>query len=487
MEIDRREFLKFAGSSAAQLSLATFGLGLAASASPQSNALPDAAVTRRVLDDFKAALDERWSYRHANGADFDGAIAALRRRASARISLDDLGIELHKILALGIDGHSRVVGYKLPGSHYLPFLIEPEGQRFIAFRSDRGSFLADRFPYLTRMDGRDVSEWCDAAAVLVPKGSPPYLRHRCLALMRHIEFVREVMQLPRKDTIEVVLAGSDGNSRRTLKLQLDTSLPAYGVWPRINSRILEGNVAYLRLPYMDSESSTKEIKDWMPKFRDTRGLIIDVRDNDGGDRDALRLIYSYLAAPTDGPRVFTAAAYRLHPANNEDRLARGHFMYSANAKEWTETQRQAVADFAKTFQPKWELPKEQFSDWHYMALTRLNDADIYQYRGPVIVLMNGKCFSATDVFLAGLKGMKNVTLLGTSSSGGSADTQEVFLGTTPLRLRIGSIASFQSDGRLFDGNGVQPDVVVQPLPEYYIGGSDNVLTKALKRIRLVTP
>jgi len=49
------------------------------------------------------------------------------------------------------------------------------------------------------------------------------------------------------------------------------------------------------------------------------------------------------------------------------------------------------------------------------------------------------------------------------------------------------MASFESDGRLFDGNRVQPDVVVQPLPEYYIGGSDSVLAEALKRIRLVTP
>jgi hypothetical protein len=31
-----------------------------------------------------------------------------------------------------------------------------------------------------------------------------------------------------------------------------------------------------------------------------------------------------------------------------------------------------------------------------------------------------------------------------------------------------------------DGNGVQPDVVIEPVPEYYIGGRDNVLEEALK-------
>jgi hypothetical protein len=30
------------------------------------------------------------------------------------------------------------------------------------------------------------------------------------------------------------------------------------------------------------------------------------------------------------------------------------------------------------------------------------------------------------------------------------------------------MASFQADGRLFDGHGIHPDVLVEPAPEYYI-------------------
>ena len=74
-------------------------------------------------------------------------------------------------------------------------------------------------------------------------------------------------------------------------------------------------------------------------------------------------------------------------------------------------------------------------------------------------------------------------LLGTPSSGGSAFTQDVVLGATPLRLRIGSIASFQADGKLFDTNGIRPDVLVEPIPDYYIGGRDNALEEAVRRIR----
>ena len=45
------------------------------------------------------------------------------------------------------------------------------------------------------------------------------------------------------------------------------------------------------------------------------------------------------------------------------------------------------------------------------------------------------------------------------------------------------MVSYQADGRLFDGIGITPDVLVRPAPEYYIGGADLALAEALKRIR----
>jgi hypothetical protein len=442
---------------------------------------PEPEALQLALDEFKAALDERWSYRHASRTDFDAAIAALRKKVDAGIPVNDFAIELQKIIALGIDGHASVTGHVLSPGGCLPFLVEPEGERFVAFKPDRTDFLADGFPYLTRIDGKDVADWCAAAAVLVPKGSQQYVRDHCLRHLRNIDFLRELMGRPKKDTIEIELSARDDKTRKTLTLPVAPRIPVYDEWPRNGSRLLEGNVGYLRLARMD-QNAVKEIKQWMSKFRDTAGLVVDVRDNGGGSRDVLLLLYSYLASPEDPPRVFTAAAYRLHKEHKEDHLAR-RFMYRANAKEWTEKERQAVAHFAKTFKPEWELPKGQFSEWHYMALNRLDDPAVYHYRRPVVVLMNAKCFSATDIFLAGLKGMNNVMLLGTPSGGGSALGQNITLGATPLRIRLGSMASFQADGRLFDGNGVRPDVVVEPAPEYHIGGPDNVLKEAMKRVK----
>jgi hypothetical protein len=442
---------------------------------------PGAAAFHRALDDFQAALDRRWSYRHANGADFDGAIDALRKKIDAGISSDELGLELEKIVALGIDGHAGVSGHTRPGAGHLPFLVEPAGDRFVAFSPERTALLADGFPYLTKIDGRDVADWCAAAATLVPKGSPQYVRRRCLAYLRNVDFMRGLLGLPGGGPVEVTLAARDGDARLTVTLPLAAKAPSLGTWPRAGSRILDGNVGYLRLASMVRKTSLAEIKSWMPRFRRTAGLVVDVRDNNGGDRDALVLLYSYLAAAADPPRVVNAACYRLHERHPKDHLARNHSMYRAGDAKWTGEERRAIAEFARAFEPEWELPAGQFSDWHYMVL-RGGGRGRYRYDQPVVVLMNGRCFSATDVFLAGLKGVRNVTLLGTPSSGGSAFGQEVALGATALRLRIGSMASFQPDGRLFDGHGVSPDVLVEPAPEYSIGGADPVLAEAVRRI-----
>jgi hypothetical protein len=469
------------------LGIIAFNLFTGSVASPgraqnTTNPLLEPTVSAAAIDAFKAALDDHWSYRHANESDFDRAIAALRKRVERRISQNELGVELQKILALGIDGHSRVSGFSLPPGGYLPFLIEVSGRRLVAVEPQRKAFLADGFPFLTKIDGRDVDEWCSTAAVLVVKGSPQLVRTRSTALLRNLDYWRDVMKLPRRPTVTVELADGAGR-RKTLTLPVASSLPAYGIWPIAGPRVLEGNIGYLRLKTMEASTSAPEIKTWMPRFRDTIGLIIDVRDNNGGDRDALMLLYSYLAAVDDPPRVFNAAAYRLYKDHPDNYLAVEHRMYRANATEWSAAQRAAVARFAKKFKPQWRLPKGQFSDWHYMALTRMEDPEIYYYRKPVIVLLNGKSFSATDVFLAGLKGMENVRLMGTPSSGGSAYSREITLGETQLVLRIGSMASFQADGKLFDGNGIHPDVLIEPVPEYYIGGRDNVLEEAMRRIK----
>jgi len=59
---------------------------------------------------------------------------------------------------------------------------------------------------------------------------------------------------------------------------------------------------------------------------------------------------------------------------------------------------------------------------------------------------------------------------------------EQTLHTDPLRVRLGTMVSFQSNGSLFDTRGVRPDVHVEPTPGFFIGDEDDQLRAAVRII-----
>jgi C-terminal processing protease CtpA/Prc len=44
------------------------------------------------------------------------------------------------------------------------------------------------------------------------------------------------------------------------------------------------------------------------------------------------------------------------------------------------------------------------------------------------------------------------------------------------------MASFQPNGQLYDGNGIQPDILVEPAPTDFIGQTDTLLETAIRTI-----
>jgi hypothetical protein len=432
---------------------------------------------RAVVDEFQTILQERWSYYSYSAGEIEPAIASLAERIDEFSTTSALALELQKIVALGIDGHAEVRGWRLAGG-FLPFLIEPSGDRFIAFKPTRDQFVVDGFPFIISVDGRPFADWCNAAESLVPKGSPGYIRRHALRQLRNIEYWRGELGLPQGPPLQVELASLDGTASKTISVPIIDNQQLYGVWPKLRSRVLPEDVGYLRLEAMD-DAAVAAIIENMPRFRGANGMVVDVRDNGGGSREPLRWLYSYLAPEENPPRVANCARYRLFAGFGDDHLT-SRFLYPADSSTWNERERTAIAEFQKSFRPEWQPPDDEFSPWHYMVLSRLDDPRIFHFSKPVVILMNEKCFSATDVFLAALKGMPNVTLVGTTSGGGSARAETVRLNNAPISLRLGSMVSFMRNGQLFDGRGVQPDIVIHPEPDYFIGRSDNALTEAAK-------
>jgi len=449
----------------------------------QAQARPD--VTRRVLtqeeveadlDAFERLLQERFAYLKMHHVDYHAALASIRQRARQGMPALVFARELQKVFGLFIDGHAGL-DVEVPGG-YLPFLIRPAGNRFVAFMPDRTGFLDEAHPYITQLDGKPLAEWINTLAPYIAKGSPQYVTHQVLRRLRTLQFVRPLMGITNTDQVQVALASADGQDVVTKVIDLSDKSPIYGTWPIRESQVLEDNIGYLRLASMDEEA-VEAVNAWMPRFRDTEGLIIDVRGNGGGSRDALLEVFPYFMTPDDAPYIANVAAYRLYNGFGEDHLE-ARFMYRADAPRWREAERSAIEAFMQAFDPEWIPPADDFSAWHYLVLSKKQDDPRYHYDNPVVVLLDDRCFSATDIFLGAFKGWRKVTLMGTPSGGGSARSVGFALPHSGLQGRMASMASFQRNGKLYDGNGIQPDVELEPSPAYYIqGGHDHSLEYAI--------
>jgi hypothetical protein len=448
----------------------------------------DAVAAAEDLDQLEWLIEHRFSYAKRLGVDTRAVLDAIRSGLGDGITKGALSIQLQKAIALYGDGHSGVDGYEgdLPRG-FAPFLVEHAAQGPVAYRADRSGLLDDVRPYLVAIDGVPVARWVDAAARAVARGAPHFVRHRALRGLRGIAWLRAETGLPPSATVKVEVSRAGGKDPKTLDLPLADRRPVFGEWPRTATRTLPGNVGYLRLASMDGEREFLEgLVAAMESLRGTKGLVVDVRGNGGGSRRALQVLFPYFLRPQDPPRVANVAAYRLGPGEPPDEpegYLANRFLHPLAWSGWPSASRQAVDAVAKAFRPEWVPPAGEFSAWHYFALDRGTDARAFSYEKPVVVLQDSACFSATDVFLGALKGLRRVTLLGTPSGGGSGRKESHRLWNSGITVELSTMASYLPDGTLYDGRGVEPDVRLEPEPGDFVGRGDSVLEAALLRLR----
>ncbi|MFB0524353.1 MAG: S41 family peptidase, partial [Phycisphaerae bacterium] len=446
------------------------------------------------LDELEWLMEKRYSYLKLRAVDYTAALDTVRISLGDGISRSDFGLQMTKLLNLFGDGHSRVasstVQLKSLSSAFLPFLIEESNGRLLAFKSDRSNFLDPNFPFLRDIDGLPVDSWLQIAGQFVAQGSAQYFRYHSIRNLRYIECLRKELRLDKTGPVEVELVSAAYSSTKHIELSLVKRCPVYGFWPRpehqikslkdarVESKILPPNIGYLRFVFMLAEPDfINRLVQAMNRLADTDGLIIDIRTNGGGSRAPLRVLFPFFMAENDPPCVVNVAAYRLGIKNiKADFEAR--YLYPASWPHWSEAERAAITRFAAMFQPEWTLAQGQFSQWHYFVISPCRDEGYFHYDKPVVILMDRWNFSACDIFLGAFKGRKNVTLMGLPSGGGSGCYQVYRLSNSRIRIHLSSMASFQPNGKLYDGNGIQPDIIVEPIPTDFIGRTDSVLDTA---------
>lgn len=111
----------------------------------------------------------------------------------------------------------------------------------------------------------------------------------------------------------------------------------------------------------------------------------------------------------------------------------------------------------------------------------------YHFNGDVVLLQGGFSFSATSMFIANLKGQKNITVAGEESGGGYYGNSAMYLPTITLpnsKLRISlPLYRLVMDANRPKGHGIVPDMEIQPSSEAIRNGIDIKMKTILEAFR----
>ena len=436
------------------------------------------------LDELEWILEDCYSYLHRKKVDYKTALDAVRSSVKDRIKRSQLSWKINKVIALFGDGHSRVEdpAMKWFGSQHLPFLIEECQGRYVAFKENRTGFVDPDYPFITKIHELPISRWLEETKESTPDASEQFVKINSVRHLRYYGIFRRELGLTPTKSLQVQFESEDGKMHKTASLSFVKDRLLYKCWPKRDSQILTGNIGYLRLaPFMDfrQEFSDMIIQN-MNDFKNTQGLIIDIRGNGGGARNPLNVLFPFFMKPQDEPHIVNVAAYRDGVKRKECRERfELRFLYPADSSRWTSAEKTVIQKHAKMFQPEWVPSRKHFSPWYYFVISPpLNDERYYYYDKPVVILMESRNFSACDIFLGAFKGWRNMTLVGTPSGGGSGSAIRYRLHHSDIQVKLSSMASFRPNGKLYDGNGIRPDILCEPVPIDSIGKTDTMLEKA---------
>jgi len=211
-------------------------------------------------------------------------------------------------------------------------------------------------------------------------------------------------------------------------------------YPLFNFQILKGNIAYLQINSFGDEKIVKVFDSLFASIASTNALIIDIRNNGGGNGGNGFEILGYL---TDKPFYTGKAMIR---------------QYRPVGRSW------GGIESGRIEEDNWKPYKNKL------------------YSKPVAVLTSGATYSAAEDFTATFKNMKRGMIIGEPTGGSTG--QPVFF-TLPGG-GLGAVCSkrdYFSDGTEFVGVGIQPDVVVHPSAKSVAAGKDDVLQAALQYLQ----
>ncbi len=198
---------------------------------------------------------------------------------------------------------------------------------------------------------------------------------------------------------------------------------------RVEYETLNGGIGYIYIATLRIEQPVLDgFDEALAYLKDTKGLIIDVRHNGGGsDYNSMGIVARLIPSAIDN------LPYPL-PGGG---VHQGDPIYPRGA---------------------------------------------FQYTKPVVLLINGVCFSACEDFAEMMKHVPTVTVVGDTTSGGSGAPQ-LFSLPSGRKINVSTRDIRRYDGLPIEWNGVLPDIRIGQIEADIKQGRDKQLEYAINSLR----
>lgn len=442
-------------------------------------------------------IANHYSYADLRGFDYQGAIDAIILNLRDGISKRDFAYQLKMLMTNFGDGHSRVSfrDIKKPEeSIWLPFEIIKHEDNFYAVDGETKSFLYEDFPQIIAINDHPIDHLFELAKELVSKSNKKSMTKDALVYFNYTGFILKLTGEKNLKNAQVTF--SDGQNHKTKSFVLGKHrLQKLIKDHQLMDTILPKGIGYIALNtrMYKTDEFIEGIHQAMQNVKKTEGLIIDIRRNGGGNRAPLINFLSYFIKE---PKVVNVAKFRIDQADDLDPqfgYLDSRYLFPFDIKEdyfLVEDEffsikdfKNTISTFQKSFTPARLAEEDKFSVYHYMVVNPKDLKNRYYYDQEVIILIDEGCFSASDIFAAGMKQGDQVQLLGNCTQGGSGNAKSKYLPNSEIKVKLSRIFSYQPDGNLYDTHGVVPDIQVDYTLEDKLGNSDSQLDAAIQLLQ----
>lgn len=208
----------------------------------------------------------------------------------------------------------------------------------------------------------------------------------------------------------------------------------------VEGKILPGNIGYINIESWSNQIKREGknigdiIEEELEKIKGSNSLIIDIRQNGGGDSSfAERLAKQFI----DRPAQFATCLKRV---SGKDQLDEKKFDIKPEGK-----------------------PSDK----------------------KIVILTSSKCISSSELFVLMLKDTGKTITIGQATGGGSGCPKsfDLHLGNRDFKLNVSTWKIIRNNGQKLQNVGIEPDIAVETTPDDVIKHRDVELEKAIKYLK----